>query len=74
MFGDKLVTETDFEIFHQRVLESLHLQDQLRGGLERSEFIHSVVALGQEQGCHFTAEDVATAMQASRRAWIEQWL
>jgi hypothetical protein len=68
------VTETDFEIFHQRVLESPQLQEQLRVELERSEFIHRVVALGQEQGYHFTAEDVATAMQASRRAWSERWL
>lgn len=65
---------TSFEAFRKQVLQDTALQARLRDITDRRLFIATVVALGQEWGYQFTAEDVTQAMHASRRAWQERWI
>lgn len=65
---------TSFEAFRQLVLQDLAIQAKLRNVADREFFITQVVALGQEHGYPFTAEDVVQAMQVNRRAWLERWI
>jgi hypothetical protein len=65
---------TGFDAFRRAVLADQGLQEKLRDIEDPAMFIEQVLALGQAQGCVFTAEDVRNALQASRRAWIERWL
>jgi hypothetical protein len=38
------------------------------------EFLQQTVRLGEANGFRFTVEDVRSALQANRRAWIERWV
>ncbi len=64
----------DFERFRNEVLHDLSLQEQLRDIQDRELFIKQVVRLGREHGYSFDIAEVTSAMQASRRAWIERGL
>ncbi len=64
----------DLERFRYQVLQDALLQKQLREVEDREAFVRLLVRLGQEHGCSFGVEEVAVAMQASRRAWIERGL
>jgi predicted ribosomally synthesized peptide with nif11-like leader len=68
------MSQEQFEQFRNIVLEDLSLQEKLRAFTGRDEFISCVVDAGAEFGFQFTAEDVAEAMRANRRAWIERWI
>ncbi len=68
------MAQADFERFRAQVLRDPELQAQLRDLQDRELFIQRVVALGQEHGYSFGAAEVASALQASRRAWIERGL
>jgi len=65
--------QTPFDHFHRLVLQEAQLQEKLREISDRAAFIRHVVALGAEHDYNFTAEEVTVAMQANRRAWLEQW-
>lgn len=62
------------EEFRRLVLEDFALQEELRAQTDRAQFIARVVALGRQHGCVFAADDVANALQASRREWNERWI
>ncbi len=64
----------DFERFRHAVLQDLKLQEQLQDIQDRELFIQQVVRLGQEHGYSFDSAEVTSAIQASRRAWIERGL
>ncbi len=66
--------QDEFERFRSAVLQDMKLQRQLRDLQDRELFIQQVVRLGQEHGYAFGAAEVASAMQAGRRAWIERGL
>ncbi len=66
--------QVDFELFRNEVLHDLKLQEQLRYIQDREMLIQRVIKLGQERGYSFGAAEVTSAMQASRRAWIERGL
>ncbi len=66
--------QEDFERFRDQVLQDSALQEQLRAIEDRDAFMRRVVELGQENGYAFGVEQVAAAMQATRRAWIERGL
>ena len=68
------MSQEDFERFRDLVLENTELQAQLREVENREAFMRLVVQLGQDRGYSFGVEQVASAMQASRRAWIERGL
>jgi hypothetical protein len=74
LFTIKIMSQESFEQFRSVVLEDLPLQERLRVFSERDEFVARVVEAGAERGLRFTAEDVAEAMRASRRGWIERWI
>jgi hypothetical protein len=63
-----------FEHFRQLVFRDRALQEALRATSELERFIELVVELGRERGYDFTADDVKSALDASRRAWSERWL
>ena len=60
------------EDFRSMVLGDESLQTRLRDITERSEFIATVIALGETHGCKFTAEDVVEAMRRSRGNGVER--
>ena len=63
----------NLEQFRQTVLKDVALQAQLRAVMDYYSFIDLVVQAGEERGCHFTAEEVRTAMRNSRQRWVESW-
>lgn len=67
-------TPAGFAAFQKFVLESPALQEELRDIPEWGAFMDRVLAMGAANGYAFTADDLAQAMQASRRAWIERWI
>jgi Aspartyl/Asparaginyl beta-hydroxylase/Nif11 domain len=65
---------TNLEGFKQLVLEDSALLAQLRPFTDMEEFLRQTVHLGEANGFRFTVEDVRSALQANRRAWIERWV
>lgn len=68
------MTQAALDQFRALVLADPTLQEKLREIDDRAAFTAQVLALGQSLGYAFTAEDVANALQAGRRAWIERWV
>jgi len=66
------MSETEFERFTLLVLADESLQEALRDLADRHDFITKVVELGSEREFEFNAEDVASAMRANYRLWIER--
>lgn len=64
----------NFEQFRHMVLQDVALQERLRATTDPYGFVDLVVRVGAEHGCHFTAENVHSAMRASRQVWIERWI
>lgn len=60
--------------FQQLVLADEALQTRLWQTNARADFITLVVRLGVERGYDFTAAEVAAALIAGRRAWLEVWV
>ena len=56
------------------VLADRQLQDRLRTVPDKIEFTDLVVTLARDHGCEMTGEDVAEAMRAGKRSWIERWI
>jgi hypothetical protein len=63
-----------FERFRRDVFENPLLRERLRGQMERSAFLNESIAAGAELGYHFSEDEVLSAMNQGRRAWIEQWI
>ncbi|MFL6212220.1 MAG: Nif11-like leader peptide family natural product precursor [Pyrinomonadaceae bacterium] len=68
------MSQESFEQFRQLVLADELLQRELQVAPGDDSFLALTVRLGAERGYSFTVEDVAEAMRASRRAWLERWL
>lgn len=68
------MSHESLEQFRQLVLRDRALQEQLREISDQEAFLALVVRLGAAHGYHFTVEEVAEALRASRRAWIERWI
>jgi len=64
----------NLEDFTELVLEDPGLLAQLRPFTDLEEFLRQTVRLGEANGFRFTVEDVRSALQANRRAWIERWV
>lgn len=67
------MSQESFENFRSLVLEDHSLQQTLREKSDYSDFVELVVSVGNERGYDFTANDVNSAYNASRRAWIQRW-
>ena len=68
------MTPKSFEQFRALVFTDAALQERLNAVEDEESFVALVVQLGVERGYDFTLEDVAAAIRAARRAWIERWL
>lgn len=62
------------EQFRQLVLRDAALQERLREPSSQADFVARLQQLGREHGYDFTADDVAAALNAARRAWFERWM
>lgn len=67
------VGPSDFVRFQQRVETDPHLARTLQNLHELDAFIDSALALGAEQGLHFTREELRAAMRTGRQQWRNQW-
>lgn len=63
-----------FDRFREAVFANNSLQGRLLAKNDRAAFLAETVDAGRELGLNFTADEVASAMNAGRRAWIEQWI
>ncbi len=62
------------QLFRQKVLNDLKLQQRLRQTDDRESFIRLLVGLGRELGYRFTAADADNALRAEQQAWFERWI
>jgi len=63
-----------FELLRTAVLADERLQDRLRAGSAQGgdAFVAAVVAIGAERRLAVDADDVATALDTARGAWLER--
>jgi hypothetical protein len=50
------------------------LQSELRGAPDRETFVALVVARSRARGLAIDAADIASELEAAKRAWTVQWL
>lgn len=63
-----------FERFRSTVFANPALQQRLLAKEDRTAFVTESIAAGRECGLIFSDAEVVSAMNAGRRAWIEQWI
>ena len=68
------MSQENFDSFRNLVLQDSVLQQALRDITDYPTFTKLLVKLGNERGYNFTAEDVESAFNSSRRAWFERWI
>lgn len=68
------MADIDFQRFRSLVLADSELQRRLRAIIDKTEFTEAVLGLANDEGFELTEEDLAEAMRAGRRAWIERWI
>jgi hypothetical protein len=68
------VPETSFDAFRRYVLGDLALQERLRTVPNMRAFPAHAVEIGREHGFEFEADDVTSAIEASRRARLDRWV
>src|SRR5262245_25938610 len=62
------MAKADLEKFNQVVLRNPALQEKLRNSSDLKAFTEMVVKLGQQEGCSFTADDVAEQLATNSQA------
>jgi mannose-6-phosphate isomerase-like protein (cupin superfamily) len=73
-FPDQDDPQAAFELFKETVFSNHGLQERLLKKVDRTAFVAESIAAGREFGFIFTDAEVLSAMNAGRRAWIEQWI
>lgn len=73
-YPDRNDPQAAFERFKATVFANRSLQERLLAKADRATFAAESVAAGGECGLVFTEAEVLSAMNAGRRAWIEQWI
>ena len=68
------MSEADLQQFRDAVLADGSLQQTLLAVPDRTAFTELVVDLAAQSGWSVTAEEVESALQAARRAWLERWV
>ena len=68
------MSQESFDSFRNLVLQDPALQRELRDITDYRLFTELVVKLGNECGFNFTTLEVESAINASRRAWLERWI
>jgi len=64
------MSAADLQRFRSIVLADLGLQRELRGCLDRVEFVALVLERAREHGCAIEHADIDAAFAASARNWI----
>jgi len=62
----------DFAAFQRLVVNDAELFARLENASTADAFVALAIELGAVRGLAFAADDVRTALQAARRAWIER--
>lgn len=73
-YPDQDDPQAAFERFRSTVFANSGLQERLLAKADRTTFIAESIAAGKECGLVFTDAEVVSAMNAGRKAWIEQWI
>lgn len=73
-YPDQDDPQAAFERFRATVFANPGLQQRLLAKADRATFVAESVAAGMECGLVFGDAEVVSAMNAGRRAWIEQWI
>jgi hypothetical protein len=68
------MSQEDFERFRRLVLADPGLQRELRELTQQEVFVPRLLSLARERGLIVEADDVAAALQNSRREWLERWI
>jgi len=68
------MSKENLQQFCLLVLRDLKLQNQLKGLVDRDEFIEKLVASGARAGFEISREDVENQMRENRRLWNERWI
>jgi hypothetical protein len=63
-----------FERFRSLVLADPTLEARLRSLADWPSFIQAAVVVAAEHEIPLVAEDLLTARDAARRAWLERWI
>jgi hypothetical protein len=56
------------------VLRDSTLQNQLKGLVDRDEFIKKLVEIGAREGFEISRADVENQMRENRKLWNERWI
>ena len=64
------MTGSDLERFRRIVLAEVSLQEELRGCLDRAEFVALVIERAQERGCSLETAELTAAFEATARNWV----
>lgn len=73
-YPDQDDPQAAFERFKATVFANPGLQQRLLAKVDRTDFVAESIAAGGECGLVFGDAEVVSAMNAGRRAWIEQWI
>ena len=56
------MSKEEIRRFQQVFLSYTTLQERLKSTTDRDSFVHLAVKLGEESGCHFTVEEIESAL------------
>ena len=62
------MSQEDIRRFKQEFLSYAPLQERLKSTTNRESFVRLAVKLGEESGCHFTVEEVESALDKHLQA------
>ena len=62
------MSKEEIRRFQQVFLSYAALQERLKSTTDRESFVNLAVKLGKESGCHFTAEEVESAIDEHLQA------
>ena len=68
------MVQTALAAFQALVLQDEGLQQDLRGRLEREDFVQRVLERARERGLAVERAEVEAALDASMQSWLIRWL
>ena len=68
------MAQTALAAFQALVLQDEDLQQDLRGRLDREDFVQRVLERARERGLAVGRAEVEAALNASMQSWLMRWL
>jgi len=68
------MAQTALAAFQALVLQDDDLQRDLRGRLDREDFVQRVLERARERGLAVERAEVEAALDATMRSWLMRWL